>query len=60
MQEGEEYEESMNKICFKCKTIRSLAVTLGQKIRLVHKWVCPALYHVVLVIPMPKRVVVRL
>ena len=59
VQEGEEYEESMNKICFKCKKIGSLAVTLGMKIHLVHQWVYPTLHNVAMVIPMPKKVLVR-
>ena len=32
VQEGEEYEESMNEIRFKCKKIGGLVLTLGLKI----------------------------
>ena len=58
VQEGEGYEESMNKIRFKCKKIGSLALTLGLKIHLVHQWVYPTLHNVATVIPMPKKVLI--
>ena len=60
LQEGEEYDECINKICFKCKTIGSLALPLGLKIPLVHQWVYPTLYNVATLIPMPQKVLVRL
>ena len=50
----------MNKIRFKCKKIGSLALPLGLKIQLVHQWVYPTLYNVAIVVPMPKKVLVRL
>ena len=46
LQDGEEYEHNINKICFKCKKIGSLALPLGLKIRLVHHWVHTTLYSV--------------
>ena len=60
VQEGEGFEESMNKIRFKCKKIGSLALTLGVKIQQVHQWVYPTLYNVATVVPVPKKVLVLL
>ena len=60
VQEGEEYDESMNKIRFKCKKIGSLALTWGTKIQVVHQWVYPTLYKVATLIPMPRKVLVGL
>ena len=57
---GEEYDESINKIRFKCKEIGSLALPLGLKIQLVHQWVFLTRYNVAIVVPMPKKVLVRL
>ena len=59
VQEGEEYEESINIICFKCKKIRSLALPLGLKMQLAHQCVYPTLYNVAIVVPMPTKVLVR-
>ena len=59
LKEGEEYNESMNKIRYKCKKIGGLALPLGIKIRLMHQWVYPALYNVASVIVMPKKVLVQ-
>ena len=58
VQEGEECEESMNKIRFKCKKIGSLALPLGLKMQPVHQWVYPTLYNVATIVPMPRKVLV--
>ena len=60
LQEGEEYDEYISKICFKCKKIGSPALPLGLKIQLVHQWVYPTLCNVATMIPMPQKVLVPL
>ena len=37
-----------------------MALTLVTKIQLVHQWVHPTLYNVTTMIPMPKKVLIRL
>ena len=57
---GEEYDQCINKMRFKCQKIGSPALPLGLEIQLLHQWVYPTLYNVAAVIPMPRKVLARL